>query len=309
MRPSEAACQGSAACDPRAALASSLATVLEVSTPLEKLQEAERELANLAAYLETVVPAGDEYRVVALALGHRARSLFLAFRHLAEGPAPAAAPSLVRPMVEINLVLRFLGKNPELHVELWHAEGERQHVALLDEYAKDAELHHRHSPLPEDLQEQLDATRTTVREARAKALSAGIAGVRKTGPVFPSIADIVKTTDDPGAREAYTLAYRALGTSVHIGPLSFRLSGFQPHVGGLVSYTDQWTAEELRPTRTLVLTTFASTLCIVSVALALNVDERADEIKQMFMVEEPPIAERIARELEALDGEDGGEAT
>jgi hypothetical protein len=265
-----------------------------------ELQAAEEELERLAAHLETVVPQLD-YAMAALALAHRARTLFLGFRHLADGPTPAAGMSLVRPMVEINLLLRFLGRDPELHVELWYAEGERQRVALLDEYAKDEALHHRHRPLPDDLDEQLEGLRQIVRDARAKARTAGVIGVGETGRVFPSIDAIAKNTDDVAAREAYTLAYRALGTNVHVGPRSFRVEGFKGHVGGLASYSDHWTAEELRPARTLVLTTFASTLCIVSVALGLDVHERADEIKQRFMVEEPPIAERIARELEELD--------
>jgi hypothetical protein len=81
----------------------------------DDLAKAERELANLAAHLEMVVPATDGYRVVALALGHRARSLF---------------------------------------------------------------------------------------------------------------------------------------PNVHVGPWSFRVEGFTRHVGGLASYSDDWTAEQLRPTRT-----------------------------------------------------------
>ena len=105
---------------------------------------------------------------------------------------------------------------------------------------------------------------------------------------------------DAASREAYTLAYRPLGTNVHIGPWSFRPQGFRRHRGDLMSYSDTWTAEELLPTRTLVLTTFASTLCIVSAVLGLAVEDRADEIKQGFMAEEPPIAERIQ---DAIDGD------
>jgi hypothetical protein len=93
----------------------------------------------------------------------------------------------------------------------------------------------------------------------------------------------------------------AVAGNVHVGPWSFRLKGFRRHVGDLASYSDLWEAEELRPTRTLVLTTFASTFCLVSLPLALDIHEQADEIKQRFMTEEPPIADRIAAELEALE--------
>jgi hypothetical protein len=93
------------------------------------------ELERLAAHLETVV-GQDEYPRLVLALGHRARSLFLGFRQLIAGPTPIAAMSLMRPMVEINFLLRFLGQKPELHFELYVAEGQRQLVAFLDEYAQ-----------------------------------------------------------------------------------------------------------------------------------------------------------------------------
>lgn len=86
-------------------------------------------------------------------------------------------------------------------------------------------------------------------------------------------------------REGYTLAYRSPGTHTHVGPSSFRLEGFTRHVGDLVSYSDQMNADELRPARTLVVTVFASTLCIVGPALALDTHEKADEIKQRFIAE------------------------
>ena len=78
------------------------------------LRTAERELAALAAHLDTPVAVDDMYRVAVLTLGHRARTLFDAFAQLADGPSPGAALTLVRPMVEINLMLRFLGQDPAL---------------------------------------------------------------------------------------------------------------------------------------------------------------------------------------------------
>lgn len=151
----------------------------------DDLLRAEQELAKLAAHIETVVPVADDYRLVALTMAHRARSLFLAFGQLMDSPVPVAAMTLVRPMVEINLLLRFLGKE-RLHVELWQAEGDRQRLALLDEYANDPAMRQRHSPVPDDFDERREALREFVKEARAKARAAGVIGVRERGPVFPS---------------------------------------------------------------------------------------------------------------------------
>jgi hypothetical protein len=79
-----------------------------------------------------------------------------------------------------------------------------------------------------------------------------------------------------------------------VGTWAFRKGVFVERPGGLVSYSELLDTAELEATRTLVTTTFASTLCMVSVVLSLGVEERADEIKRKFIYPEPPIAERIA---------------
>ena len=262
-------------------------------TSEQDIARAEEELDRLSAQLETVVKA-DAYLTAVLALGHRARSLFLGFRHLLSGPAPVAAMSLLRPMVEINLLLRFLGRDPDLHVELWMAEGQRQIVAILDEYENDVHLLGRWGPLSEENRLLRESYREQVQIARDKALAAKVEGVREKGPVLPSTATMAKTSDDPGAREAYTLAYRRIGSDVHAGALTFASRGFVERVGGLVSYSDIREEEDVHAARTLATSTFASTLCIVSAVLGLDIHERADEIKQAFIPEEPPIAERLA---------------
>jgi hypothetical protein len=241
-----------------------------------------------------VVDSGD-YPKAVLALGHRARSLFLGFRQLVEGPSPVAAMSLVRPMVEINLLLRFLGQDPELHTELWIAEGQRQIAAFLDDYARDAFLQKRWGPAPMENEALKEQYRAGVRESRKKALDKGVPAVGKTGPVLPSVREIAKTSGDPGAREAYILAYRIMSADVHVGTWAFRGGAFIERQGGLASYSEPRDPTDFHGARTLVMTTFASTLCIVSVVLGLNIHERADEIKRAFVPAEAPIVERIER--------------
>jgi hypothetical protein len=196
-------------------------------------------------------------------------------------------------MIEINLLIRFLSRNPDLHLELWIAEGQRQVVAFLDEYEQDTYLVSRWGALPDDLREHRESLRELVRVAREKALAAEVEGVGNKGPVLPSIATMAKTSDDPGAREAYILGYRRLGSDVHIGSWSFKSDAFIERVGGLATYSDSPGNLDLHAARTLAASMFASTLCMVSPVLGLDIHERADEIKHRFVPEEPPISERL----------------
>lgn len=148
----------------------------------ERLVEAENELSRLAGALETVVKDDDVLKAF-LALGHRARSHFFAFIHAIEGPAPAAAMSILRPGVEINFLLRFFGRDPSLHVRLWIAEGHRQRLTLMNEVEGDSLLQERRGPvrfepqLTEELKREVD-------EARREALAAGVPGVREKGACY-----------------------------------------------------------------------------------------------------------------------------
>jgi Family of unknown function (DUF5677) len=269
-------------------------------SPLDRLIDAEGELGRLAAALETVVKQ-DAYFMVVLALGHRARSIFFAFIHAMESPTPAAAMSLLRPGVEINLLIRFLARDPLLHVELWEAEGMRQRLALINEYEQDPVMLERRGPSPFDSSFKEELKRH-VDEARSKALAAQTPGVRERGPLLPSAGKLVRWLDDPGAREAYTLAYRSLGADVHAGSFAFSRSEFVERPGGGVSFHEAVDQETYRPARTLSLTMFASTLCMVAPALNMAVADEADEIKRRFVVEDAPIAERLERLQEGSTG-------
>jgi hypothetical protein len=244
----------------------------------ERLVEAENELSRLAGALETIVHDDDLLRAF-LALGHRARSHFLAFIHAMEGPAPAAAMSILRPGVEINFLLRFFGRDPALHVRLWIAEGHRQRLTLINEVEGDPLLQERRG--------------REVDEARREALAAGVPGVREKGALLPGARAIVDYLDDPGAREAYTLAYRTLGADVHAGTYTFAKAQFVERVGGLVSFHESTDPDAYLPARTLSLTMFASTLVIVASVLQLPVADAADEVKRRFLHEDLSLAERI----------------
>jgi hypothetical protein len=258
----------------------------------QDLRTAEDELDRLAAHLEAVVPDAG-YQTAALALGHRARSLFLGFRQLIESPTPIAAWSLMRPMVEINFLLRFFGQSPELHAKLWIAEGLRQEVAFLDEYAKSRFLVERWGPPPAGQIKLLEELRAQVQAVREEALAAG-ANFVKTGALVPSADALRRMLNDPAVEEAYTIAYRRLGADIHAGMQAFEKGVFTPRSGGLISYSEPQEPESFTAERTLVVTMFASTLCILSAVFDLGIHDRADAVKQRFMLSgEAPIAQRI----------------
>lgn len=100
---------------------------------------AEQELRELGRKIDTCVDE-REYERALLALAHRSRALFTGFLDLAESSARVAALVLLRPAVEINLTLRFLKTNPELHTQLWVAEGEYETLKLVREFERDSEL-------------------------------------------------------------------------------------------------------------------------------------------------------------------------
>jgi hypothetical protein len=180
-----------------------------------------------------------------------------------------------------------------LHVELWIAEGQRQVAAFVTDYETDDFLRGRWGSPPAEMLSMRADYREKVRAARAKAIAAGIIPDKPTGPVFPSTVQMVQILDDPGAKEAYTLAYRRLTSDVHVGTWAFEKGAFVERTGGLVSYSEPQDEAELHATRTLVATSFASTLCIVSAVLDLGIHDQADEIKRTYVPSEPPIAERM----------------
>jgi hypothetical protein len=200
--------------------------------------------------------------------------------------------SLLRPGVEINLLLRFLGENPELHVALWIAEGQRQILAFINEFEGDLYLQQRWSPDPIDAQLKEELKRE-VEHARGLALAAAVPGVGEKGRLFPSTRTMVDYLNDPGAREAYTIAYRSLGADVHAGTYAFSNAEFVRRPGGRVSFHEATDPRTYLPARTLSLTMFASTLCIVASVLQLPIASAADEVKRRFVHEDLPIEERI----------------
>jgi hypothetical protein len=249
------------------------------------LDRVEVELLNLRKGLRDPVP-DDVVQKALIALGTRAASLFRGFVELIKSDAPAASLALMRPAVEINLGLRFIVANPELHTEIWMAEGERESLKLVREVAADQELAARHGHALDPSAPWFVERERFVEEVRAKAIAAGVAGVGSNpgGRVMPDMRTIAFNHGDLASREAYTLAYRALSEDVHGSSRAFQQSHFEQvderHLR-FIEFSDP--DREIRRNRALNATTFASTLCILSGPLGLEILDRANMLKQVLM--------------------------
>lgn len=267
--------------------ASTVGVVVEV-TPAEydmALDRVESDLLGLSNKLQEPVQ-NHMVQTSLVALGARAAALFRGFIALTRSDAPVAGLALMRPAVEINLSLRFIVVNPELHVEIWAAEGERESLKLVREVARDPELVARHGDALDITAPWFAEREQYVEEVRAKALAAGVVGVSsKPGErVMPDMRTIAFNHGDLASREAYTLAYRALSEDVHTSSRAFQVEHFEVLEGDRIRFVDfPEPAREIRRYRALNATTFASTLCILSTPLGLEILEQADMLKQILL--------------------------
>jgi hypothetical protein len=249
------------------------------STPAEAIDRYERELLDLAAVFDEPV-AAEDYPLALLSLGHRSRTLFRAFLELHAGDAATASRTLLRPLVEINLLVRFLRKDPSLHTELWQAEGDRNSVVMAEEVRRSPQLRERlgEDPLSD---EELDRRRASVDAARALGVAAGLPV--KRGAVLPSTAAQLAVIDEPAARAAYAFAYRLTSWDVHAGPRAFLVGSFEIRKDGSVSYEERPTPESLLPGRALAIGTFASTIELIAAEFRLGIEEDARDIRLAIM--------------------------
>jgi hypothetical protein len=247
------------------------------------LERAAEQLIALAVAFDEPVDA-QTYPLALLSLGHRSRTLFQAFLELQAGAVPIAARTLVRPMVELNILVRFLRKDPDLHTELWQAESERDTITMLNEIEGSTHLS---SQLPEGLLDgtELEARKCRVSEARERGVKAGLP--IKRGSVLPSVSAQLKVIAEPAAETAYTFAYRSLSWDVHGSPRVFLSGTWMEHNDGTFSYTERPSAKDLLPAKALAIGTFASTVELVAVELGLAAACEAREIRATIM-EIPP---------------------
>jgi len=186
-----------------------------------KIEAVERALLELAAKLDHPFSPRGEPGAVAMALGHRARALYRSYLDLRGLERHVASRALFRPMVETNVLLRFIRKKPETRTILWQLETRRTWIGV------GQEIHDR--PLPYEQQfanlptrEQLVEWRSELDMIRQQALLAGVEGVGEKGALLPSMKRQVELLDSEEAWQAYVVAYMPLGFEQHVSHGSFR---------------------------------------------------------------------------------------
>jgi hypothetical protein len=101
---------------------------------------------------------------------------------------------------------------------------------------------------------------------------------------MPSLRTIAYTHGDLATREAYTFAYRGLSPAIHVSSRAFDHGAFRQTEEGRVAFSELTAPrQQIRRHRALNATTFASSLCVLSVPLELDVLDDAAMIKSVIM--------------------------
>jgi hypothetical protein len=180
---------------------------------LARLVGVERRLEALHSALDFTggsTPVG----IIALAFGHRARSLYLGVLDAAEGPSEATAQAALRVLIEQTILLPWLLLNPEVHPFLWKAEHERHLRNLIrdaptkagSKFAADLA-----AGVSDDVLEGLDRA---VAAARALAIERAVVGV-KNGSLLPGLDVMTAQVGTPEAKEAYHISYNMISGWTH----------------------------------------------------------------------------------------------
>jgi hypothetical protein len=189
-------------------------------------------------------------------------------------------------MLEINTLVRFLRKDPDLHVELWQAEGDRNTVTMAEEISASPELLQKLGGMPLD-DAELQERRAKVAAARERAREAELPDGSQ---VLPSIRGQLKVIDEPAAEIAYTTAYRTASWDIHAGPRAFLTGTWTTHEDGRASYDERLPPEKLLPTRALAVGIVASTVELIAHELHLSIEQESYEIVRTVM-DIPPEAD------------------
>ncbi len=251
-----------------------------VQSCVVEIEAAERTLLGLAERLDQPFVSRGEPDDVFMAIGHRSRALYRGYHACFEAGQHTATRLLLRPMVEANVLLRFIREEPEWRVRLWQAETKRQWIAIAQDIrSRPLPREQRFGPLPTD--EELAEFRRQVAELRELAIEAGVAGVPGEGALIPSVVRQAEILNTQEVWQAYVVGYRPLGLEQHIAHGSFGDAFREPLADGRVIHHDPETPRLVE--RVLASSVFASTLVVVSSWLGLGIEEKADQLRERLV--------------------------
>lgn len=149
-------------------------------------------------------------QTTAIALGLRGTELYRAAVDLA-GRHPNAAQALLRALVEVAILARWIEGNPALRVRLWLAEDDRNRLTATEGY--ESWVQRRGLSAVDVFEPSTErAMRADIEAARATGRRAG-EPVPERGHVLPTLEAMARTA--PELWEAYHLAYRVLSPWTH----------------------------------------------------------------------------------------------
>ncbi len=244
---------------------------------LGRLLHAENRLEALHGALDFT---GDStiMGIVALAVGHRARSLYRGVRHAVEGPSEATAQIALRVLIEQTILLPWLLLLPKVHPFLWKAEHERQIRSILTGApgvpggAFATALSRSVSP---SRQGDLDRA---VSEARQLALTNGVVGVGRNGSLLPSLDVMTAQVGTPEAQEAYHVAYRMTSGWIHTSAGGLALTV----TSAGVRFGDE-RLEDSKPIRSMAAASYLYILEIVSREAGLGIEDEAASLRRSLL--------------------------
>ena len=236
------------------------------------VRRAEQELETLLSTLDQPRPLTRDQAVV-MGLALRGQRLYGAIRVLCRRGEWDSAAILLRALVEVTMLARWVEANPPLHVEMWLAEDERDMANGLEVVERLAVVRGLANPITAADRVRIGEARAEVKAIRMTAEAAGEA-VRGSGSLIPNGPEMVKAV--PDLADLYGVIYTRLTPTVHAGGRSFVMDRIETTAAGL----------RVRPgapfqdsvLRTLSAPTLAFLLATVSRQCGLNIEAAATQI-------------------------------
>ncbi len=248
------------------------------SAALARLTDVERRLQALDPALDITGPS-TPIGIVALAFGHRARSLYRGVLHAVEGPSEAAAQVALRALIEQTILLAWLLLDPDVHLRLWTAEHQR-HMRNLIMKAPTKAGSRFAAGLAEIVSD--DAANTldgAIAEGRRLAIEKRVVGVRKNASLLPGLEVMTEQVGTPEAKEAYHIVYNLISGWAHSGAGDL---GLTVTAAGVIFDDDR--VDDSAPIRAMAAAAYLYMLGLVSRAADLSIEDQAESLRQQLLI-------------------------